>query len=116
MDESYVEILEDLKKEGVFGSSMIDKEGDPIASDLPEGTNDDTFSIMCATIMGAANTANSELNWISPEKVLVDSKEGKIIITSAGKKEILAVIVDQTVDLGPILERIDDTVQRLKKA
>lgn len=97
-------ILEKLKREGTLGSAVFSRDGVVLNSDLPSSTHEETFAIMCATIIGAANTANGELDRGKPEKVIIDSKEGRILLVSAGKNKILSVLVDSTHDLKKIFQ------------
>jgi len=99
------DVLEKLKQEGILGSAVISRDGIVLNSDLPSSTHEETFAIMCATIIGAANTANQELDRSNPEKVIVDSKEGRILIVSAGRNKILSVLIDSTHDLKTIFQR-----------
>ncbi|MGM0510459.1 MAG: roadblock/LC7 domain-containing protein [Thermoplasmatota archaeon] len=99
------DVLEKLKQEGILGSAVISRDGIVLNSDLPPSTHEETFAIMCATIVGAANTANKELDRSSPEKVIIDAKEGRILIVSAGRNKILSVLLDSTHDIKKIFQR-----------
>ncbi|MFO7991437.1 MAG: roadblock/LC7 domain-containing protein [Thermoplasmata archaeon] len=114
MNEEYDSVLSDLKGKGVFGSAVISRDGMIISSDLPAGVHEETFSIMCATIIGAANTANSELDRRSPNKIIVDSDEGRIIIANAGSKLILSVVVDSTHILSELFDHIKVATDRIQ--
>lgn len=107
------DILSELHEDGVFGSALISREGMILESDLPQRINEETFAIMCATIMGGANTANSELDRGSPKKIIIDSQEGRIIIANAGSKNILTVIVDSTHELAPLFKTINEVVKKV---
>lgn len=116
MANRFGDILENLKEEGVYGSAIVDKEGGIIESDLPRGVHEDTFGIMCATITGASNSANSELDRGSVRRVIVDSEEGKIIITSTKNDLLLSVVVDKSRKLGSLFEEINKSVKTIRES
>lgn len=116
MADKFGDILENLKKKGVYGSAIVDKEGGIIASDLPGGVHEDTFGIMCATITGASNSANSELDRGSVRRIIVDSEEGKIIITSTKNDLLLSVVVDESRRLGDLFEEINKSIETIKES
>lgn len=115
MAKELEEILENLKRKGVYGSAIIDREGGIIESDLPSEVHEETFGIMSATIMGASNSANSELERGSVKRIIVDSKEGKIILSSPGKDVIFSVVVDTSEKLGVLFEEINKAVENIKE-
>ncbi|MFP3871965.1 MAG: roadblock/LC7 domain-containing protein [Candidatus Natronoplasma sp.] len=114
MADEFGDVLENLKRKGVYGSAIIDREGGIITSDLPQEVHEETFGIMCATIIGASNSANSELERGSVKRIIVDSKEGKMIISNPGKDIILSVVVDTSGKLGALFEEINKTVENIK--
>ncbi|MBS3816433.1 MAG: roadblock/LC7 domain-containing protein [Candidatus Thermoplasmatota archaeon] len=116
MADEFRDILENLKRKGVYGSAVVDKEGGIIESDLPRNVHEDTFGIMCATIIGASNSANSELGRGSVRRIIVDSEEGKVIITSAGEDLLLSVVVDASRKLGTLFEEINKSVETIKES
>ncbi len=115
MADKFEDILENLEKKGVYGSAIVDKEGGIIASDLPREVHEDTFGIMCATITGASNSANSELERGSVRRVIVDSDEGKIIITSTENDLLLSVVVDKSRKLGALFEEINKSIKIIRE-
>ncbi len=115
MAKEFEKALENLKRKGVYGSAIIDREGGILKSDLPSEVHEETFGIMCATIMGASNSANSELERGSVKRIIVDSKEGKIILSNPGENIIFSVVVDTSERLGVLFEEINKTVEIIKE-
>lgn len=102
--EKLSEILKHLRKSGdIEGAAIITRDGLLIASELSENIDEDTFAAMSATMIGAAETAIQELKKSSPERVIVESKNAKLITTGAGEQAILACIVDPDAKLGLVL-------------
>ncbi len=104
-----------LKSDIVRGSALVDREGDMIYSDLPPGINQGTFSIMCATMMGAARTANSEMGDSPIQKLAFNSKDGTILLTDAGKKELLVVVADSGINPDKLFRNIRKDLRKIKK-
>jgi len=102
--DKLVQILKKLKSSGdIEGAAVITRDGLLIASDLSGGINGDTFAAMSATMSGAAETAVQELGKSSPERIIVESENTKLITVGAGSQAILACIVAPDAKLGLIL-------------
>jgi len=102
--EKLAGILKHLRKTGdIEGAAIITRDGLLIASELSVNIDGDTFAAMSATMMGAAETAIQELKKSSPDRVIVESKNAKLITTGAGEQTILACIVNPDAKLGLVL-------------
>jgi hypothetical protein len=91
-----------------MASALISRDGLIIAADLPEDVSQETFSIMCAAIMGAGMTATTELRQGPPDRIVLDSADMRIAIFTAGRKSILVVALEARADLGAIEERLPE--------
>jgi len=119
--ETIVEVLEkvliDLKRTGdVEASAIVSRDGLLMASDIPKSVHADTFAAMSATMFGAAETAVSELKKGLPDRVIVESKEGKVIATGAGPKALLVVMTSPKAGLGLILVNVAKAADKVKGA
>ena len=85
-------ILNELKSGGkVDATAVVSRDGILISADIPPEVHGETFAIMSATMLGAAITANSELNKNMPNRVVVQSDDGHTIIVGAGINSLLVV-------------------------
>ena len=85
-------ILQEIKKhEGVDATAVVSRDGILVGAEIPPEVHGETFAIMSATMLGAAITANSELNKNMPSKVIVESDDGFTIVAGAGINSILVV-------------------------
>ncbi len=101
--------LRELKDEfGSVASAVISRDGLLIAADMPEGVTAETFTIMCATLMGAASTAHSELKIGQPNLIRILSEKHEMVLSGAGRKSIAVCVV-------PIGAKIDDIERRLDR-
>ncbi|MDY6964935.1 MAG: roadblock/LC7 domain-containing protein [Halobacteriota archaeon] len=112
--EMLEKLLVDLKRTGnVEASAVVSRDGLLMASDIPSGVQAETFAAMNATMMGAAETAISELQKGIPDRVIIESKEAKVIVTGAGPKALLIVMTTPDAGLGLILVEMNKIAEKL---
>ena len=109
-------MLRELRQEGVRSSAVISRDGLVIASDLDAGSYVETFAIMCATLMGAAVTANMELKRSSPEKVTVESSDGKMLIMNAGRKAVVVSVLEGGSDEDAVTKHMAKIAEHIKQS
>lgn len=108
-------LLSDLKKVGgIEASAVVSRDGLLMASDIPSGIHAETFAAMNATMVGAAETAVSELKKGVPERVIAESKEAKVIATGAGSKALLVVMTGPDAGLGLVLVEMARITEKIK--
>lgn len=97
-------VLQKLKTSGdIEGAAVITRDGLVIASDMSSDIDADTLAAMSATMTGAAETVIQELKKSSPERVIVESKNTKLITIGAGSNAILVCVVKSNAKLGIVL-------------
>jgi uncharacterized protein len=99
---------------GAMASAVLSRDGLVIAADLPEGVSMETFAIMCATLLGAASTANSELKVGTPKHVVVESEDAKMVIVGAGRKALIVAVVGRKADPSLALKKLDEMADTIK--
>jgi len=110
------EILSDLKNiGGVEASAVASRDGLLISSNMTQKQHAETFCAMSATMLGAAETASTELGKGIPDRVIVESKRGKIIATGAGPKAILIVMTKPDASLGLVLIEAAKASEKINK-
>ena len=95
-------------------AALVSRDGLVLYADVPAGVYTETFAIMCATILGAAATANTELNRAPPEKIVIEGNDSKTIIVGSGKKALLVAVVDQSADANRVLAEVGKVAELLK--
>lgn len=109
-------VLVDLKRGGdIDASAIISRDGILLASDIPRDVHAETFAAMSATMLGAAETAISELKRGVPERLIAESTEGKVIATGAGSKALLTILTGPEAGLGLILVNVDKAADQVKE-
>lgn len=97
------ELLAELRKNhGTLAAAVVSRDGLVVAADLPPEVSQETFSIMCAAIMGAGMTATTELGRSSPDRISLRSEDVRILIYAAGRKSMLVVVLPPEVDLDAV--------------
>ncbi len=110
-------VIKDLKQRiGGIATALVSRDGLVLYADVPAGVYTETFAIMCATILGAAATANTELNRSPPERIVIDGHDSKTIIVGSGKKALLVAVVDQSADTSKVLAEATKVAELLKTA
>jgi predicted regulator of Ras-like GTPase activity (Roadblock/LC7/MglB family) len=108
-------VIKDLKTRiGGIAAALVSRDGLVLYADVPAGVYTETFAIMCATILGAAATANTELNRAPPEKIVIEGNDSKTIIVGSGKKALLVAVVDQSADANRVLAEVGKVAELLK--
>ena len=112
--EMLEKVLVDLRIE-VEASAIISRDGLLMASDFAHRSYDaETFAAMSATMLGAAETATAELEKGIPDRIVVESKEGKLIAVGAGLKALLVVMTPPEAVLGLILVEMEKAADKIK--
>lgn len=115
LKETLEGVLKDLKSAGdVEAGAVVSRDGLLIAEDISSDVNADSFAAMTATMLGAAETATSELRKGNPDRVIVEGKDGKIIATGAGFKALLVAMASPDANLGLILLEMSKASNKIK--
>ena len=92
-------IVKELKKRfSLTAAGYISRDGMPKYVEVPEGTYPETFSIMCATVLGAASTAAMELGEESPDSLVAETENLKLYIVPGGMKGLLVAAKEKGAD------------------
>ena len=109
-------LLSDLKTSGgVESCAAVSRDGLLIKSSMQKEQLAESFAAMSATMLGAAETASTELGKGVPNRVIVESTQGRLIAVGAGPKALLVVIVSPEAGLGLILLELDKSAKTLKE-
>ena len=113
--DSLEEILEGIEKvEGVSDALLVSRSGMHIAGDVPKGAHTETFVAMSAILLGAAETATSELK----EKlkyVDIDLERSRIIIETVSARALLVLKVNPSVPVDTIMGAIRAHVSKMEE-
>ncbi|MCZ7402179.1 MAG: roadblock/LC7 domain-containing protein [Candidatus Methanoperedens sp.] len=115
-----IELLENILKDinttgGVETSAVASRDGLLICSTMPRKKQVETFVAMSATMIGAAETATTELGKGIPDRIIVESRTGRIIGTGAGPKALLLVMTKPEASLGLVLIEMTKASKQIKE-
>jgi predicted regulator of Ras-like GTPase activity (Roadblock/LC7/MglB family) len=111
------QILRDIgKMVGVEAAAIGSRDGLVICSTIPNTFHAETFAAMSATMTAAAETAVNELGKNIPERIIVESKNGRIIAAGAGPKALLLVMMQPDAGLGLVLLEMKKASESIKRA
>ncbi|TLZ52013.1 MAG: roadblock/LC7 domain-containing protein [Methanobacteriota archaeon] len=106
-------VMERMREAGAHAIAVVSRDGSVLASDLPPGVSRETFSIMCATIHGAGMTVSNELKRGTPRRIVLESNEGRVLITEAGRRALIVIVLpgganfeDSVRQLQPLVDEI----------
>src|SRR3972149_7286970 len=109
-------ILNDLKKAvGVEACAAVSRDGLLIRSNMQKEQFAESFAAMSATMLGAAETATTELGKGVPHRIIVETDDGRLIAVGAGPKALLVVIINSDTGLGLILLELEKAAEKLKE-
>src|SRR5467141_1600613 len=73
--------------------AVVNRDGGIVAAELPRSVSQETFSIMCAAILGAGMTAATELRHAAPHRILLESEDATFLIQEVGRRAMLVLVV-----------------------
>ena len=113
--EMLEKILNDINNiGGVEASAVASRDGLLICSTIPKKQHAETLVAMSATMIGAAEAATMELGKGIPDRIIVESKHGRIIGTGAGSKALLLVMTKPDAGLGLVLIEMAKASEQIK--
>ena len=102
--EELRDILDSLQgRNGVVASSVISREGLPLASDLPDQVDLDILALRTAFMQGIGELVMESVEDEQAATVIIVAEEHYIMTTAIDEKHILVVVMDRTVDVGGMI-------------
>jgi hypothetical protein len=99
---------------GVVASTVISRDGLPLASDLPAGMDPDTLALRGAFMQGIGELVMESVEHESSRTVVVVAEQHYIVTTPVDERTILVVVVDRTVDIGGLLPEVRGVATAVK--
>jgi len=100
-------VLGDLKNRvGAIATALISRNGHVVHGEVPTGCHAETLAVMCATILGAAATARTEVGQAPPERIVVEGSGASLILVPAGPRALLVAAVDDSTELRTVVDQV----------
>jgi len=87
----------------VEASAVVSADGLIIASDLPQGVEEDRVSAMSAAMLSLGDRISTELRRGVLDQVYIHGENGYVVLMSAGEEAVLTVLARKEAKLGLIL-------------
>jgi len=111
--------LEGILKEmqavpGVSDAVLVSRSGMHIAGAVPQGAHAETFVALLAILLGAAETATSELKE-RLDNVVVELESSKILIVNDGPKAIFVLRTSRGADVDSVRTEVARFTKRIEE-
>lgn len=108
-------ILHEIEKDvGVDDVVLVSHSGAHIAGNVPPGAHSDTFVAMFAIILGAAETARSELKE-RLDSVVINMESSRLVIINHGSKALFVVRTSKDKDLVQLRQNLEKYARRIEE-
>jgi predicted regulator of Ras-like GTPase activity (Roadblock/LC7/MglB family) len=95
--------------------ALLHRDGSVLATDLPPGLSKETFSIMCAAILGAGMTAATELRHAPPHRVILESKDAMFLISEVGRRAMVVIVIPPERPVSELVATVDRFAQAVTR-
>ncbi|MHA1506663.1 MAG: roadblock/LC7 domain-containing protein [Candidatus Asgardarchaeia archaeon] len=112
LEELLMELTRSVR--GILAAVIVDSQGLPISSIMPQGIEEELIAAMTATILSVSQNALKELGQGMIEKIMVEGDNGSLIMRNAGENAILAVLVDNKSNIGLIFYALKKFSKRIE--
>lgn len=110
--ENIVQGIEKVK--GVKNVVLVSRSGMHLAGAVPKGAHMETFSAMFAILLGAAETATSEINE-KLDYVVLSLKGSRMLVINNGPKALMILRLTEDATIEPIMEEINKSSKKLEE-
>jgi len=107
-------VLKELKETAnIIDATVVSRSGMHIAGEVPRGTHLETFVAMSAILLGAAETATSELKE-DLGNIVINLRHSNLVVNNAGSKALLVARTGEDPNLKEIFEALDETIRKIE--
>jgi hypothetical protein len=107
-------ILAEIEKsEGVEDAVLVSRSGMHIAGEVPPGAHSETFVAMFAILLGAAETATSELKE-RLDSVVINLEGSRVLILNDGPKALFVLRTTKDVDPRRVRQSLEKYAKRIE--
>jgi len=97
-----------------IAAALVARDGRLLEAALPEGAYAETFSVMCATLLGAAVAANRELDLAAPERIVIDGPGARTLLVACGRTLFVVAVVGPGADAAAVLREVESVADFLR--
>ena len=101
---------------GASMSAIVSRSGIPIAWVTPQGTPMENFAALSATLLGASEVIYSGVSKAPPNRVVVESNDGVLVVTGLGQKAfVVAMFQTSTQEIFEGIEKVSAAIMDVLK-
>jgi len=109
-------ILESFRgTNGVVASTIISRDGIPVASDLPDRVNVDILALRTAFMQGIGELVMESVEDEEARTVIIVATDHYILTTPIDERNILVVVLDRSVEVGGMLSDVAETAGNIRR-
>ncbi len=109
--ENVLKGIESVK--GVANVVLVSRSGMHLAGPVPKGAHLETFSAMFAILLGAAETATTEINE-KLDYVVLSLAGSRMLVINDGPKALMILRLTEEANIEPIMEEINKSSKKLE--
>lgn len=87
----------------IEASAVVTRDGITVASLLSHDADEDRFGAMCASLLALAARASKEVDRGALRQIILDGKQGPLLLTHSGDAAVLAVAASPRAHLGRLV-------------
>lgn len=108
-------ILQEIERaEGIEDAVLVSRSGMHIAGDVPKGAHSETFVAMFAILLGAAETATSELKE-RLDSVVINLEGSRVVIVNDGPKALFVLRTSKDIDPRRLRQNLDKYAKQIEE-
>jgi hypothetical protein len=109
-------VLQKLKASGIDFSAIIRRDGVIMEAEMTLSEEErETFAAMTAAMIGAAETATSELKQGIPRRIILDIGQNRLVATGAGPVALLAAFIGPKLDHAKSFNEVDKAAAEVRQ-
>jgi len=114
-EQQMLETLKELRSDsnGVQAVVLISSDAMALASDMPDGMEEELMSATASSLIAAGERVAGELSRGSLDQVYLRGQEGDLVVVKVNDDALLACTVDKAAKMGMTLLEVNRCAQKL---
>lgn len=114
-EQQMLETLKELRSDsnGVQAVVLISSDAMALASDMPDGMEEELMSATASSLIAAGERVAGELSRGSLDQVYLRGQEGDLVVVKVNDDALLACTVDNAAKMGMTLLEVNRCAQKL---
>lgn len=114
--EQFDEVINDVRRvQGVKAAAIVSTGGILKAADVPGGVQGERLAFAASIILTTAEAASENLRQGKLGKLVVEVDDRRLMVMSAGEKNMLVVLAEHGGNMGPIAAEAERAVDKIKE-